>query len=168
MGAEILIIFEKGEKARLKRVLTETNYECPDNYFGKTNVWIEWKGNRLEIGYSAGMACREWAGALGYIIAKNYKLKKAGYSSSSYCETIEEFLRSKPFNFDIKNYKKMIDEWKKNLPQVIKEMKQFKIDLTDKMIRDMVPHYEEQIKKMKEVQKIFLDGAEKIIGINNA
>ena len=96
MGSEVEIVFEKGEAVKAKAILKEASYEAPPCLLLQPGFnfacWIDWKGNKLEIGYSANFAARAWADALGNAIATHFKIKKAGWSSVGYCKTIEEVL----------------------------------------------------------------------------
>jgi hypothetical protein len=107
VGGEVMLLLEKGETAKIKRVLTESSYTAPktdpkDPY--PASCWLNWRGNRLEIGYSfGGEFGSEWANAIAHEIIKRFKVKKGGWDSVGYCKTLEEYLSCcEPFHAQFK------------------------------------------------------------------
>jgi hypothetical protein len=95
-GGEVMLILEKGEAEKVKKLLTETSYVAPkieerDPY--PADCWLNWKGNKLEIGYTfgGGEDNGEWANAIAQQIVNRFKAKRGGWDSVGYCKTLEEY-----------------------------------------------------------------------------
>lgn len=119
MGGELLMIPEKGEVEKIKRIFPDnSSFVCPQLQNGKHigDFWVTWRGNKLELGYSFGSPLNgEWALAVGLEIARHFRIKKAGWDSVGYCKSMDEFMCSKilgyyPFFWKIPKLKKHYEE----------------------------------------------------------
>ena len=109
MGGEVWMLAEKGEARKVKAVLKESSYvgpKLPGSAF-PCDFWVEWRGNRLELGYTiGGRANGEWAYAVALALCRRFKFRKAGWDSVGYCDTMEEFTRGRPFSADLKMFER--------------------------------------------------------------
>jgi len=104
MGGEIWMVPEKGEAAKVKALLKESGYEGPKLDGGAScDFWVEWSGNRLELGYTVGSRLNgEWAYAVALALCRRFRFRKAGWDSIGYCETMEDFTKGRPFGADMR------------------------------------------------------------------
>jgi hypothetical protein len=97
MGGEIMMIFEAGEAAKIKKLdwdkLT-VGPKMPD--LPSQDFWVDWKGNKLELGYT--VVDSDWAQAISHELCKRFKVKKAGWDSVGFCKDIENFKKAKAFS----------------------------------------------------------------------
>ena len=118
MGGTIQMIPAKGEAAKIKAILKEEAYVCPEMKKGEHlgDFWVDWYGNRLELGYTfgGGFGFGEWAKAVAQEICRRFKIKKAGWDSVGYCD-MKEFMMYRPMEIVTKNMSKTFDKERKIL-----------------------------------------------------
>jgi hypothetical protein len=122
MGAELMIQFGKGEKKKVKELMTSLLGEPENNIWGLevdigggvTAVWIQEKGTTgFEIAYSFSGYGSELATALAAKLGKEFKVKKYGWDSVGYLtakEVKEQPLANlKPFRVLIESFEGLLE-----------------------------------------------------------
>lgn len=105
MGGSVMLLMKPREA---EKVMSFFDFDkSPDllrapvlkGYRDQACCWIERTGNKIDIGYSfGGMNNGEWANAIAVEIIKRFKVRKAGWDSIGYCDSINSVLEARPFS----------------------------------------------------------------------
>lgn len=116
MGGEVILLMEKGESKKVKTFLSSVLEKGDDGTLWSKSpllpgtkqpygCWLGFKGNRIEVGYTASWGDDKWATTIACGIRDHFQVRKGGWDSVGYCN---DFMITRPFRIDINMTEKQI------------------------------------------------------------
>lgn len=119
MGGEVWLLMASKKELKRARTFLETVCEKDDSgelcleapkLDGKdihAGCWIEFKRNRIEVGYQIFHMCSAWATAVACGIRDHFNIKKGGWDSVGYSK---DFMTTRPFRVDMNMVERVIQK----------------------------------------------------------
>lgn len=116
MGAEVILLMEKGEISKLRNFFKNNFKRSPEGLYWLRApqvinerviyCYVEFKGGaRVNVGYQMSNLCSEWATAVACEIRSKFKIKKGGWDSIGYSK---DFFDTRAFQFHIEDMEEHI------------------------------------------------------------